>query len=451
VLPSDQFVADTTATLQGSAVANGNGSTLTTGGLSAVMLTVNCVTCSGGTTINFEGTEDSTNYTALQAQQLGTNTIATSTATSGLTEWQIPVGGVQNIRARISGYSAGTVTVTGHASSADFAPKVTNTNVVSVPSNQSVNVAQVNGSTIATAATGIAKVGLTDGSTGTAITQTGGALDINIKSGGGSGGTALADEATFTQATTSFTPMGGIFSSAIANLTTGQAGVAQLTADRMLYTNLGKVGGTAVDTNSGNKSAGTQRVVIATDQPNLTTPLNVNTTQISGSAISTAATGVQKVGVVGNAGGAVDAATGAAPPANALYIAGLKSGATGGFLTGITACDLDANVNISTATTTLLITGVSGRQARICSINLVNAAADNVAIIEGTGATCGTGSAGMAGGTTAASGWNFAANGGLTQGTGIGEVMTTATTGDSVCLVTSAATQLSGHIKYTIY
>lgn len=39
--------------------------------------------------------------------------------------------------------------------------------------------------------------------------------------------------------------------------------------------NVNQVAGTAVDTNSGNKSAGTQRFVLATDQPNLTTPFNV--------------------------------------------------------------------------------------------------------------------------------------------------------------------------------
>jgi len=144
-------------------------------------------------------------------------------------------------------------------------------------------------------------------------------------------------------------------------------------------------------------------------------------------------------------------ATGVAPPAQAVYIGGLQSGATGGFLGGVTVCDLDAVVNISTATTTLIVTGVSGRQVRLCSFHLSNNAADNVAWIEGTGATCGTGTAGMAGGTTAASGYNLLANGGLAIGSGFGEVMRTATTGDSVCLVTSAATQLSGHAKYTIY
>lgn len=39
--------------------------------------------------------------------------------------------------------------------------------------------------------------------------------------------------------------------------------------------NITQVGGTNIDTNSGNKSAGTQRMVVATDQPQLTTPLNV--------------------------------------------------------------------------------------------------------------------------------------------------------------------------------
>jgi hypothetical protein len=57
----------------------------------------------------------------------------------------------------------------------------------------------------------------------------------------------------------------------------------------------------------------------------------------------------------------------------------------------------------------------------------------------------------MSGGTTAASGWNFAANGGLTQGNGLGTVNQTNATGDSVCIITSAATQLSGRIAYAIY
>jgi hypothetical protein len=157
------------------------------------------------------------------------------------------------------------------------------------------------------------------------------------------------------------------------------------------------------------------------------------------------------VGIVGNAGASVDGATGAAPPANAIYVGGLGSGATGGDLIGLPVSDTYKAINISTATTTLLVTGVSGRQVRIGAIHFIAAGADNVALIEGTGATCGTGTAGMAGGTTAASGYNLVANQGYTFGSGVGTVISTVTTGDSVCAVTSAAVQLSGGIEYAIY
>jgi hypothetical protein len=144
-------------------------------------------------------------------------------------------------------------------------------------------------------------------------------------------------------------------------------------------------------------------------------------------------------------------ATGAAVPAKASYTGGAGSGATGGFVVGIPVGDTYKNINVSTATTTLLVTGVSGRQVRISALHMITSIANNVAFIEGTGATCGTGTAGMAGGTTAASGYNLAANGGIAFGSGLGTVMQTATTGDSVCVVTSAAAQLSGGLQYTIY
>jgi hypothetical protein len=124
-------------------------------------------------------------------------------------------------------------------------------------------------------------------------------------------------------------------------------------------------------------------------------------------------------------------------------------------LSGITVCDSSYNVDITTATTTLAITGVSGKHVYICSIILMTNAANSVALIAGTGATCGTSTAGMTGGTTAAEGFNVSANGGFTHGGGLGWVLSTkvsgGATGDSVCLVTSAATQLSGQIAYTIY
>jgi hypothetical protein len=50
----------------------------------------------------------------------------------------------------------------------------------------------------------------------------------------------------------------------------------------------------------------------------LSNPLPENIAQIAGSTVTTAATGVQQVGVVGNAGAAFDAATAAPVPANAI-------------------------------------------------------------------------------------------------------------------------------------
>src|SRR2546429_2962266 len=65
--------------------------------------------------------------------------------------------------------------------------------------------------------------------------------------------------------------------------------------NHLFHFNLKQVGGTAVDTNSGNKSAGTQRMVLATDQPQLTNALKTDgsaTTQpVSGTVTVNVGTG----------------------------------------------------------------------------------------------------------------------------------------------------------------
>lgn len=115
----------TSGTLQSAAVANGNGTVLTVTGYAVAEVTVNCtVACSGGTTINFEGSQDGTNFVALSAFQLGTSTVATIVANQGTTPtvWTIPLSALTSIRARISAYSAGTITVTAQATTAPFGP-----------------------------------------------------------------------------------------------------------------------------------------------------------------------------------------------------------------------------------------------------------------------------------------------------------------------------------------
>lgn len=105
-------------------------------------------------------------------------------------------------------------------------------------------------------------------------------------------------------------------------------------------------------------------------------------------------------------------------------------------------------INVSASGSTKIITGTSAKKTYICHIDLVTNAANNVALIEGTVTNCGTGTAGIAGGTTAASGWNFSVNGGISLGMGRYSVNQSATNADDVCLITSAATQLSGGVKW---
>lgn len=177
--------------------------------------------------------------------------------------------------------------------------------------------------------------------------------------------------------------------------------------------NISSVGTAPIDTNSGNKSAGTQRNVLATDSP----------------AIANWGLG----------------ATASAVPSGAHYVGGNASGN----LTGITVCDNWTAINQIAGTQ--LITGVTAKKTYICSINLVTATAQNIALVGGTGTTCATTPHAIAGGTTAATGWNLAANGGLTQGTGVGVIMQAATAADNVCLLQSGTGQVSGTISWTQY
>lgn len=105
-------------------------------------------------------------------------------------------------------------------------------------------------------------------------------------------------------------------------------------------------------------------------------------------------------------------------------------------------------ISITTATTTRIVAPSASNRTYICNLFLTSAAADNIGIVEGTGGTCGTGTAGVIGGTTAANGPNFAANGGFSIGNGSATVAATAGTNVDLCLITSAATPLAGTIGW---
>lgn len=121
------------------------------------------------------------------------------------------------------------------------------------------------------------------------------------------------------------------------NLTTGGgvrvdiSTVAGAAAAQGQFVSLGALGAaTAVDQNSGTKSAGSQRIVIATDD------------------VAHAAWG--------------QGATAAAPPAGAQYLGTSQSG----LLAGVVTCDSYVTLHVTTATDTLVVQGVSAKTIKIC-------------------------------------------------------------------------------------
>lgn len=78
---------------------------------------------------------------------------------------------------------------------------------------------------------GSQKTQVVDGS-GNVIGATANALDVNIKSGAGSGGTAIADKAAFTTGSTNTTPASGLYQTTLDTITDGHSAAVAITAKR---------------------------------------------------------------------------------------------------------------------------------------------------------------------------------------------------------------------------
>lgn len=289
--------------------------------------------------------------------------------------------------------------------------------------------------------------------------------------------------------------------------------------------NVAQLAGTATSVNSGNKDAGTLRVVIATDQPALTNkflvtpdsvalPANqsVNAAQWGGTnsvtggvngspgvggntAHDAAGAGVNPVLVgcyasaaapsdvsadadatrawclrngalafqptfagiltstgVGAAGTGtarvVDVAsgtTGSAPPTQASYLGGVTSGATGGLLGGITTCDSQAFLDMTTATTTEIVALTASRKVFVCYWLVESNGTAVVTFKRGTGTNCGTGT------TTISPAWDLTAQTGFSGGSGVGVVFDNLNAGDALCVTSSAAVNVHVFMRYAKY
>ncbi len=160
--------------------------------------------------------------------------------------------------------------------------------------------------------------------------------------------------------------------------------------------NLNAVGGTAADTNTGNASAGTLRVVLATNQPNFTTALNAN--------------------VATNSSG----------------------------LGSIVVCDNSQFLNMSTATTTEIVALSSGKSIYVCSWAVMSNGTSNVKLVRGTGTNCGTGT------TDVSANYPLTAQTGVARGSGIG-MLHKVTASNALCVTSSAAVTVAVDVTYALF
>lgn len=407
------------------------------------------VTAAQGTAANLNATVVGTGTFATQAAQSGTWTVQPGN-TANTTPWLVTGSGSAGTAA------SGVVTVQGITS---MTPLLV---TPSLPALASTSTKQSDGSQ---------KSQIVDGS-GNVIGSTSNALDVNIKSGAGSGGTALADEATFTQGTTQITPIGGLYKTAYTALTSGMAGVLRLLANGAAYVNLDSVQGTAIDVNSGSKSAGTLRVVIATDQPQLTNKLlvtpdsvalpanqSVNVAQMNGVTTTmgngAAGTGVQRVAIASDntvlpAVGA--GATGSAVPANAVYQGAQDAS---GNLVGDIVCTVSKIYDASTSGNTELVAISGSKHIYVCHYTIFAAGTVNVSLVTGTGTACAsaasgtpsTGTSGASAGLTPA--YQLTAQTGKVEPTPTHGFLYDTGSANALCLKTSGAVAVQGEVWYS--
>jgi hypothetical protein len=105
-------------------------------------------------------------------------------------------------------------------------------------------------------------------------------------------------------------------------------------------------------------------------------------------------------------------------------------------------------VNTTSAATFEIANAVASEFWYICSVNVVVGAAQGLLIASDDTDGCGSITAGLNGGTTAATGFQFAANGGEAAIGGNAAVMKSATANHYLCLLTSTTAQTSGTIAY---
>jgi hypothetical protein len=140
-----------TDTLQEAVEANANGAALATEGYASVLFTV---TGTFDATVTFQGSRDNTNWFNIQAQNMSDATQASAVTAAGL--YSAGIGGLEYVRAVVSNYVSGAVTVDATALPLAMTPLTTATLNAVVDAVKVKDAAGVNG--LAIDAAGAAKV-----------------------------------------------------------------------------------------------------------------------------------------------------------------------------------------------------------------------------------------------------------------------------------------------------
>lgn len=262
-----------------------------------------------------------------------------------------------------------------------------------------------------------------------------GNLCTNASGGGGGGGLSVTDQAAWTNATSAFTPNGGVFNDSATALASGKQGTVRLNANREMHITCdagnvlcGLINSPPPININGANSAWTGLTPGSAQTGTIVAP-NTDQTSLGGVAY----------GAMANFGASPGAVK--SPNANASMFAGTTAIVADPCQT---ATKVYTPINVVTGTNTI-IAGVSAKKKYICSIMLFSAGTDNVAIFQSTtGTSCVTALVGVIGGTTTATGMQMTAQTGFTLGNGSSAVAATTVVNTDLCVVTSASVQMSG-------
>jgi hypothetical protein len=131
-------------------------------------------------------------------------------------------------------------------------------------------------------------------------------------------------------------------------------------------------------------------------------------------------------------------AVGSAVPSNATFM----GGRTGANTHPVPVPDTTAKIDVSTATTVEIVALSASQKIWVGAFSLLAGGTGNIKFVYGTGTNCATGITDLTGN------YNLTAQNGVAQGSGLGAVLVVPS-GNALCVTTSAAVQMSGHVTYT--